>query len=289
MASSVPFALLALAICSVWLPAVCPGSICIDPWVPLLGLATAAAAITGVIGWPALLVLAVLSGLVWGSLRSSSAALQTVLVCLASALAVLMALHLAPGFANPKVFDNVRFSADAAPFTQFLNFDKGAAGLIFLAAYAPRVQTSVEAGRVGRVALLASVGTSIVVIAAALAVGYVRPDFKVPAGTSAFLATNLFFTCVAEEAFFRGLLQERFARALSASRLQFWLPLVISSILYGAAHAAGGADFAVLATIAGAGYALAYALTRRIEAAIFTHFAVNLVQFIGFTYPHLAR
>lgn len=284
-----PFDLLALAICAVWLPPISVGSTGIALWMPLLVLATAAAGWAGIVQWPAALALAALSLLAWGSVRSSRLALRAGWTCIAAALALLMALHWAPGFLNPMLFDGVRFSADAAPFTQYLNFDKGAAGLIFLAAYANRARSAADLGRVGRVALAASVGTSAAALATALALGYVRPDLKVPAGTPAFLATNLFFTCVAEEVFFRGLIQERLAQAFAATRVRFWLPVGVSAGLFGVAHVAGGAEFAALATVAGVGYALAYALTRRIEAAIVTHFAVNLVQFIGFTYPQLAK
>jgi membrane protease YdiL (CAAX protease family) len=37
------------------------------------------------------------------------------------------------------------------------------------------------------------------------------------------------------------------------------------------------------------GYASAFAVTRRIEAAILTHFAFNAVHFVAFTYPAMAH
>ena len=43
------------------------------------------------------------------------------------------------------------------------------------------------------------------------------------------------------------------------------------------------------ATVAGLGYSIAYAATRRVEAAVLAHFAVNATQFLGFTYPYLVR
>ena len=59
-------------------------------------------------------------------------------------------------------------------------------------------------------------------------------------------------------------------------------------MLFGLAHAGGGATWLAVATIAGLGYAAIYARTRRIEGAILVHFAVNAAHFIGFTYPRLA-
>jgi membrane protease YdiL (CAAX protease family) len=44
----------------------------------------------------------------------------------------------------------------------------------------------------------------------------------------------------------------------------------------------------LLATVAGLFYGAAYLRTRRIEGAILTHFALNAVHFLAFTYPALA-
>ena len=44
---------------------------------------------------------------------------------------------------------------------------------------------------------------------------------------------------------------------------------------------------ALMAGVAGIGYALVYQLTRRIEAAILLHILVNGVHVIMFTYPSL--
>lgn len=113
-------------------------------------------------------------------------------------------------------------------------------------------------------------------------------DPKWPAQAPAFLAVNLLFTCVAEEGFFRGLLQERLTQACGTSSLAHWLPALVSAMLFGAVHLGGGWPFALLATLAGFGYTAAYARTRHIEAAILTHFAVNAAHFLLFTYPALA-
>jgi hypothetical protein len=85
------------------------------------------------------------------------------------------------------------------------------------------------------------------------------------------------------------LIQERITRALAAYPRWRWVAVAASALLFGAAHGAGGALYAALATVAGLGYALAYATTRRVEAAVLTHFIVNAVHFLGFTYPHLLR
>ena len=42
-------------------------------------------------------------------------------------------------------------------------------------------------------------------------------------------------------------------------------------------------------TIAGVGYAAAYARSRTVESAILAHFMLNAIRFVGFTYPSLPR
>jgi membrane protease YdiL (CAAX protease family) len=76
---------------------------------------------------------------------------------------------------------------------------------------------------------------------------------------------------------------------LSGVRHGQWIAVVVSALLFGAAHLAGGALYAILACIAGLGYAYAYQRTQRIEAAIIVHIALNAVHFIAFTYPYTAR
>ena len=57
-------------------------------------------------------------------------------------------------------------------------------------------------------------------------------------------------------------------------------------MLFGIAHAGGGAAMIVLATLAGIGYGLA-AWRGGIEAAVLTHFSVNALRFLLLTYPML--
>ena len=80
--------------------------------------------------------------------------------------------------------------------------------------------------------------------------------------------------------------QARLASALGRVRHGQWIAVACSALLFGAAHLAGGPLYAVLAFIAGIGYAVAYQRTQRVEAAIIVHIALNAVHFIAFTYPY---
>ena len=96
---------------------------------------------------------------------------------------------------------------------------------------------------------------------------------------------NLFFTCVAEEAFFRGFLQRYIERWTGGSRSGRLASLAVVSLLFGLAHFGGGVGYVALSTLAGLLYGYVYQKTGRIEAAILTHFLLNSGHFLFFTYP----
>ncbi|MFN0317979.1 MAG: lysostaphin resistance A-like protein, partial [Burkholderiales bacterium] len=244
----------------------------------------------GYLAWPALLVLGGLAAAAFAAKRGhANFVVRTFVHAALVTLAIGLAVHAMPGFNNPLLIENFRFSSDAAPYTHHANFDKAAAGLFVLVFLCNRVRQAGEWRdlllRTYPIALL----TCTVVIATGLAVGYSRPDFKLPAYTPVFLVVNLLFTCVAEEAFFRGFFQHRLAKYLQDRITHGNLVALAScSVLFGVVHLGGGPWYIVLATCAGLGYGYAYLRTQRLEASILVHFCVNAVHFIGFTYPRLA-
>lgn len=280
------FVLLTLAICAVWLP---PFRLTSSAFVPLWTLlflcATLSGLLTGALSWPALLVLAVLFGAGELSRHVAGQPARIALVLIACLVSLGLALHLFPGFHNPVVLNQVQTGPRAVPFTQYANFDKAAAGLALLVYFSRRLRSASELREVLAPMAAASVATAVVLVGVGLVVGHLAFDPKLPQFALTFLSINLLFTCVAEEAFFRGLIQERLASAL-ASRWQ-WLAVVVSSALFGLAHIAGGILYASLATILGLGCAIAYSKTLRVEVPILVHFFFNATHFLLFTYPFL--
>ncbi|MDB5766628.1 MAG: Abortive infection protein [Collimonas fungivorans] len=283
----ITFVLLAVAIAAVWLlPLRLTDRIVLLPWMAVAACALLSGLAAAVLSPLAVLELALfcLAAYLAATARRN---LRLLFGVVAAILALALALHKLPGFNNPILLFQLRLSADSAPFTQYANFDKGAAGLVLLAFLCARASSAADWRKLLRqtwpIALIAAVA----VLGLATAIGYVKPDFKISQATALFLSTNLFFTVVAEEAFFRGLLQDRLALSLARFRYGPLLAVVCSALLFGAAHIAGGGTYVLLATVAGLAYAYAYYVTQRIEAAIIVHFAVNAVHFIGFTYPHL--
>jgi CAAX protease family protein len=291
----VPFLLLALAICAAWLPALpLGGRFRLPPWTLLYAAALLAAFVQGTVQANAVLALGVLIGLAL-ALRHTNGLGQGLAFALLLAWSAALVLHKVPGFDNPVVIDAVRFSPDARPFTQYLNFDKGSVGLILLALLAPFPRRDARPKRrLATEALVCCVVVAAAVLGVATAGGLVRVDPKLPGQTLSFLFTNLFFTCVAEEALFRLLVQDALqgrwahaARAEAAPRWRVLLAIVVCGALFGAAHAAGGPGILVMATLAGLAYGAVYAWTRRIGVAILAHFGVNALHFVAFTYPAL--
>jgi len=281
------FTLLGLAIALVWVPDIGYRSLSISLWVAAFIAAIASGLAYGLLSAPGILALGALFTSCLVAKRAQNAALRATTTLFAALLALGLALHVVPGFNNPVVSREIRLGLDSQPYTQYANFDKAAAGLILLAFFARRVTTFSEARKVVVPTVIAIILTAISVIVYALAAGYVRFDPKIPAVALTFLSINLLFTCVAEEVFFRGLVQERLMHVLSPNL--HWVAVALSAGLFGLAHFAGGVSYVVLATIGGIGYSLVYARTRRVEPAVLTHFGVNAIHFFGFTYPHLAK
>ena len=286
------FSLLALSVCAVWInPAILGTNRLIHPWIALFAAAVLSGLDGGYLTWPSILVLGGLAVAAFVANRGqTNAEARTFLLLIVVVVTIGLAFHVMPGFNNPALIENFRFSPDAAPYTHHANFDKTAAGLLVLVFLC----TPVRQTREWRDLLLRTypiaVLTCIVVIAIGLAAGYSRMDFKLPAYTPVFLVTNLLFTCVAEEAFFRGFLQHRLAKYLERKRVVHGgaVALGCCAVLFGVVHLGGGPWYMVLATFAGLGYGYAYLRTQRVEASILVHFSVNTVHFIGFTYPRLA-
>jgi uncharacterized protein len=281
------YVLLGLAICAVWLPGLRIANQQIPPWAVLFAASIAAAMASGVLTLAGLASLAALLGACWASTKTKGAA-SAALMILAALIALGLSLHLLPGFQNPMLFANEKLRVDAKPFTQRINFDKGVAGLVLLAFFAPRLRVSGLVLSKLVQTILTALAVCALTMGVAVAIGLVRFDPSLPAKAVPFLLVNLLFTCVAEEAFFRGWMQEQLSR-IGHSKAMPLVAALVSGVLFGLAHFSGGPLYMVAATVAGLGYAVVYARSRSIEAAILTHFAVNATHFFGFSYPMLAR
>jgi membrane protease YdiL (CAAX protease family) len=199
-------------------------------------------------------------------------------------LVVSLFLHKVPYFNNPLVFDDYRLSDQSAGYTKYWNFDIAAAGLILLAYFGDIARSASEwLAMIKRVYLISSV-TIIATVTLAIIVGYIDLDMTFSTVFFAWAWSNLFITCIAEEMLFRGVIQKHLLNLVSDTRHQVLVVLFVG-VLFGLAHYAGGMTYVILASVAGIGYGYAYYRSGRIEGAIFTHFLLNSVHFLFFTYP----
>ena len=201
--------------------------------------------------------------------------------------ALALALHFIPGFNNLLVLDQVITGPDSAPFTMYLNLDKPLVFFLLFSLMPNMLSTekTLTLSLTKKFILLCSFASLFIL---ALTMQLVKQEWSFPDWWWLFAINNVLFTCVAEEAFFRGYLQNRLKTLISNPTFSMPFSIAVSSILFGLAHFSGGINFMIVATLAGIVYGLSYHWSGRLSIAIATHFAFNICHLIFFTYP-LAR
>ena len=198
-----------------------------------------------------------------------------------------LANHTLPGFHNLKITEQLYVSSNGLPLNLYMNIDKAFMGIFIIGFTHPRINQWQQFVDMIKQAWPLWVITLLISLSTALALGFVRFDPKLPAEFPIWFLTNLFFTCLAEEAFFRGFIQKNLNLSLCRLKSSSLISIPISGILFGLAHNAGGWKYILLATVSGIGYGATYHKTQRIEASIIAHSLLNTCHFLFFTYPAL--
>lgn len=216
---------------------------------------------------------------------------QRAVICCGHGLFILLALGLAthwlPGFFNGRVIAAERFSPNAAPFSMFLNLDKPLIGMWLLLA-CPWLLTAVTLRQAANATLLTLPLTAALCMSVAMALGVIGWAPKWPQPSSSWLWNNLLLVTLTEELLFRAYLQGGLQRLLRRVGHGPALAIGVTAALFGLTHAGAGWQWALLATLAGVGYGIAF-YRGGLPAAVLTHFGVNLVHFGLFTYPMFDR
>ncbi|MGE8589124.1 MAG: lysostaphin resistance A-like protein, partial [Alcaligenes sp.] len=227
---------------------------------------------------PALLVLAA----AWvrpGSGDAARAAGHVLFLLVAGALF----LHLALGFHNPLVIAPAPLTADAVPFGMYLNLDKPLVAFWVVLALAPPM-AGADLRRTLLAAVLACGAAVLACLGIAMALGVVGWAPKWPDSGWIWLINNALLVTLAEEALFRGYVQQQLATRWRHHPWGAWAALGVAAILFGLAHFAGGWQWMLLAAIAGAAYGVAYRYGG-LAAAVLAHLGLNAAHFGLFTYP----
>ncbi|MCZ4372485.1 CPBP family intramembrane metalloprotease [Vibrio diazotrophicus] len=252
----------------------------------------------------ALLTVALVCALIFGRVEPLAIAISTVLLLVAHYIPTLVAhkrnkllinlcwtvviltcgllfLHRLPGFNNLLVLDHVYAGPQSLPFTMYLNLDKPIAFFALLLAYPQLVENRQKLHFKG---ILLSIVMLVSLLPLASLTGAIKAELSLPDWWWLFALNNLMITCVAEEALFRGLIQQSLSR-----RYAWWIGLITACVLFGLAHIGGGMLLALFATFAGLGYGLIYHFTGRLWCSVLAHFAFNFAHLVFFTYPALAH
>ncbi len=259
------------------------------PW-PLSALLVLLLAV-GYLQLMGLLALLLLAGLCFLT-RQENRLLSRLSLGLAMVLFLLMGMHLIPGFDNPLKVDGQLVKPGSVPFTMYINFDKGLAGvLLLLMVVLPRAAKP-SAGSL-KVFIVVAPVLSVALLELALISGMVVWNTRQLLGMGfwcLFFFNQILFVALAEEVFFRGVIQTALLNYLQPklSSGAYWA-IAITAVLFGAVHFAGGPGMVVAATLAGLGYGFVYHKTRRIEAAIAVHVLVNMLHLSFFSYPLLPQ
>lgn len=188
--------------------------------------------------------------------------------------------HLMPGFNNPLMVEKAKLGPLSSTYSLYYNFDKALVPFLLMACL-PTLFNTDQPDRVVGVSAWVVLALSIpALLLLAVALGGLKIELHMPPWILAFIMANLFFVSLAEEALFRGYLQQRCSRWLGA-----YPALIITALLFGAAHFAAGWLMVVFATLAGLIYGLAWMWSGRLWVPVLFHFALNLTHLLFFTYP----
>lgn len=278
---------LTLAIILVWLPDGVKGHVKPYAWPGALLIAVMLALYAGQLDAVSLIPISIFALIcyLFGNLAGVLRLLTGIAIILFS---LALGLHQFPGFHNPLIVEQVQLSSDSLPYSLHVNFDKALIGLFILRYLHPLITSRHEILVMLKQLIPVIFVTVVLVTTLSLLSTYVRLDIKFPDFIAYWLWVNLFYTCVAEEALFRGFLQRQLGLLFANLKYGAVLALVICAMLFGLAHAGGGIKYVLLATVAGLGYGWAYYRTQRIEASILLHFILNSMHILLFSYPALA-
>jgi membrane protease YdiL (CAAX protease family) len=196
--------------------------------------------------------------------------------------------HLIKGFSNPCVVEGFLFSNDASRFNWCLNFDKPFMGIFALGLYLPLINNQKQFWNL----LFLTMGWTLVAGFALLGWGVYRNiitwDIKWFTFIPLFLFFNLFLVIIPEEAFYRGFLQREITLNLK-NRASGILAILVASLLFAISHlfSTPSIEFFIALMLTGIAYGGIYLLTGAIETSILTHFFINTIHIIFFTYPTL--
>jgi uncharacterized protein len=251
-----------------------------------------------------LFLISLISGITFGYVELYSGATALLLFCMAylyfektglrwfgfvvfTIMTVMLAAHKFPGFNNYNVVKDIKITADSMKYSLYFNFDKGMAGFFILFFLKDLIKSLKELIDMLKKSVLPGfIGISVIIVLS-FVLGYIKFEPKLPDFIWSFIVSNMFFTCIAEELFFRKIVQDNLKKLFNKIGYGKLFGVVLSALLFGSVHLIGGIKYFFLAFTAGLFYAYVYEKTEKVESAILIHFLLNLTHILLFTYPAL--
>lgn len=196
-------------------------------------------------------------------------------------LSLALASHIVPGFERYLLIESRPLSTNHNTFNVFFSLDKALVAAVLLIYYLPYKKQAIS-----RQWMAISLLSPLIIAGTAIALGVPLAP-KIGLYLLWFLPINLFITCLAEELFFRRIIQENLINILPKTHWGTTISLLISSYLFIIAHGiiTPNSAMGVLYLAAGFLYAWVYQKTRRVELSIATHFSMNTIHILFFPYP----
>ena len=243
-------------------------------------------------GWlepVALLSIATLGVVVWRHTAAHSSLAKRTSLALLIVVALIFAAHLPPGFKTLELWPNTQLSAHSGWSALRFTADKPMVALFLLLAYRSTLCTRITdwITALSLVIRPTLIGITCVHLAG-LAIGYVVIDLSLSPIVIVWFFRNLLFTVVAEELFFRTVIQSGLEHGLPGPHAAY-SALGITALLFGAVHLYAGWQYGLLATLAGLVYGYAYHKSRRVEMAIIAHILLNFGHVLLLSYPSIDR
>mgnify|MGYP000476911776 CR=1 FL=1 len=212
---------------------------------------------------------------------SSQGATKKLATLFLSGCALAFSLHIIPGFNNELLFSSERFGASNLPFKLYANLDKALAGFALLIAIGHNLKWGVTLKSLNFIFCTTLLFFSLCLLLDA------KLDPKLGELTLAFMFFNLVVTCIAEETFFRLVVQNGIHN-LSKGFMKGWFAVFIAAFIFMLAHfhtGAGAEKRLLLIFIAGLLYGGIYLKSKSFGSAVIAHFTINMIYFSFFAFP----
>lgn len=191
-----------------------------------------------------------------------------------------------PGFGAAAVYADVIFGSSIFGATLELHFNQAMVGLILFGLLVTPIRTKAELKEACWHARFAPL--LMVAVYATGMMQWLSEDFKFNHYVVWFWVANLFFICIAEEVFFRVLIQRRLEGYIGGTGSEtVYLAAVVTAVIYTITHYNPAIPIPEmpLVFLSGLLFGYVYAATRRLELSVFFHMLYNGLSMMIFAYP----